>query len=174
MADEQGASRRKRTATDVEVEALASDVRLRIIRLAVHRPLTNKEIARLLDKDPATTLHHVRKLVETGFLEVLPARRGNRGAKEIPYQSTHKSLTLNITDSRSGPVREAVLKAYLGEVAEVGVDALEQSRLVVQLDEAGQAELRARLDAVLDDFAARPPAPGGERIAIYQALYPGR
>jgi DNA-binding transcriptional ArsR family regulator len=176
MVDQQDSPRpqEKRKPTDAEVDALASDVRLRIIRLTAHRPLTNKEIAHRLAKDPATTLHHVRKLVDTGFLVAQAERRGNRGAREIPYQSTHKSLTLDITGDRTGSVREAILKAFLGEVAEVGVDSLVQSRLVVQLDEAGQAELRARLDAVLDDFKARPPDPDGERVAIYQAVYPGR
>lgn len=50
------------------------------------------------------------------------------------------------------------------------MDVVEQSRLVMRLDEAGQAELRAGLD----DFAARPPHPDGDRVAIYQALCPGR
>ena len=42
--------------------------------------LANKEIAQRLDRDPATTLYHVRKLVDTGFLVALPVRRGVRGA----------------------------------------------------------------------------------------------
>src|SRR5439155_18198906 len=58
----------RRPATEAEARALASGIRLRILRLCLDRPLTNKEIAERLDANPATVLHHVRKLVDTGFL----------------------------------------------------------------------------------------------------------
>src|SRR5262245_44839912 len=50
----------RRSATEAEARALASAVRLRIMRLCLDRPLTNKEIAERLGVNPATTLHHVR------------------------------------------------------------------------------------------------------------------
>jgi DNA-binding transcriptional ArsR family regulator len=156
-------------ATAEEVAALSSDVRLRIIRLAYDTPLTNKEIAERLGKDPATTLHHVRKLVATGFLEAQPARSGNRGAREIPYLSTGLSWQL---DWREKPLeaKEAVLQAFLGEVADVGLDALRQVRLVVRAD---PEELNRRLRALFDELAEEPADPEGERVAIYRARYPG-
>jgi DNA-binding transcriptional ArsR family regulator len=159
----------RRIATAGEAAALASDVRLRIIRLTYDTPLTNKEIAERLGKDPATTLHHVRKLVATGFLEAQPARAGNRGAREIPYLSTGLSWQL---DWRERPLeaKEAVLQAFLGEVADVGVDALRQVRLVVRAD---PEELNRRLRSLFDELAAEPAHPDGERVAIYLALYPG-
>ena len=160
-------------ATEAEVAALASAVRLRIIRLTHQRPLTNREIATLLDRDPATTLHHVRKLVDTGFLEALPARRGNRGAREIPYRSTGRSWALDDPANGRRGVAEAMLQAFLAEVAAVDFIDLRQSRLVVQVDEAGREELSRRICEVLDDFAARPLAPGEPRTAVYVSLYPG-
>ena len=81
-------------ATEAEIATLASAVRLRIIRLTHTEALTNAEIAVRLGRDPATTLHHVRRLVTHGFLRAQPARRGARGAKEIPYRSTGLSLSL--------------------------------------------------------------------------------
>ena len=57
----------RRPATDAEARALASGVRLRILRLCWDEPRTNKEIAARLDRNPATVLHHVRTLVDTGF-----------------------------------------------------------------------------------------------------------
>ena len=42
-------------------------------------PLTNREIAERLDRNPATVLHHVRTLVDRGFLAREPTRRGTRG-----------------------------------------------------------------------------------------------
>src|SRR5882757_11405167 len=89
-----------RPASRAEAAALASPVRLRIIRLTYRRALTNKEIARRLGKDPATTLYHVRKLVAAGFLAAQPERTGPRGSKEIPYRSTGLSWRLNTRDDR--------------------------------------------------------------------------
>ncbi|WP_184928438.1 ArsR/SmtB family transcription factor [Saccharothrix ecbatanensis] len=159
----------RRIATADEAAALSSDVRLRIIRLTYDTPLTNKEIAERLGKDPATTLHHVRKLVASGFLEPQEPRAGNRGAREIPYLSTGLSWRL---DWREKPLaaKEAVLQAFLGEVADVGIDSLRQVRLVVRAD---PEELNRRLRSLFDELAAEPAHPDGERVAIYLAMYPG-
>ncbi|HEX3787890.1 MAG TPA: winged helix-turn-helix domain-containing protein [Pseudonocardiaceae bacterium] len=167
----QARAAQRRPATPAEVRVLASAVRLRIIRLTYGRALTNKEIAERLDKDPATTLYHVRKLVGAGFLEALPERSGSRGAREIPYLSTGLSWRLNHAGKEASIV-QAMLEAFLGEVADTGVGNLRSSRLVMQLDEDGVAELQARVDDVLREFAAREPVPGGRRTAIYVALYP--
>lgn len=161
----------RRPASQAEAAALASAVRLRIIRLTHLRALTNKEIAGRLAKDPATTLYHVRKLVETGFLEPQPVRSGARGAKEIPYRSTGLSWRLRLGGPDEG-VQQAMLEAFLGEIAEVGMADLVSSRLVLQLDQAGQDELWRRLDDLLDEFAARPLARDGQRVAVYLASYP--
>jgi DNA-binding transcriptional ArsR family regulator len=161
----------RRPATDAEAAALASAVRLRIIRLTYDRALTNKEIAERLGKDPATTLHHVRKLVATGFLEAQRARSGNRGAREIPYRSTGLSWELaKDRGPQSAETSEAVFQAFLSEVAEVGPAAMDQFRLVVKVD---RSELKRRLRALLDELAAEPAHPDGERVAIYLALYSG-
>src|SRR5438045_1919920 len=82
-------------AGEAEARALASAIRLRILRLCLDRALTNKEIAQRLEANPATTLHHVRKLVDTGFLAPQPERRGTRGAREVPYLATRKSWRMD-------------------------------------------------------------------------------
>ena len=164
--------RSRRPPTEAEAAALASTVRLRIIRMTRVEPLTNRQIADLLDRDPATTLHHVRKLVGTGFLEPLPARRGARGAKEIPYRATDLSWNLDGagTDRAAG---EAMLRAYLDEAGRVGVPELRQTRLVVRLDPADAVAMRDELEAVLDRYAAMPAVPAGEAVAVYLSVYPG-
>lgn len=151
---------------------MASGIRVRIIRLTYAEALTNKEIAQRLGRDPATTLHHVRKLVDAGFLQPQPQRRGNRGAKEIPYLSTGLSWRLDNTDSTG--VREAMLEAYLAEIADIRPGELEQSRLVVQLSPDQREEFRERLQELFDEFAARPRHPDGELTAVYLAMYPSR
>ena len=161
----------RRPATEAEVAALASPVRLRIIRLTHTEALTNAQIATRLSRDPATTLHHVRRLAEHGFLRALPARRGNRGAKEIPYRSTGLSWTLDPGDPRAD-LAEALLEAFLGEVADVGSESLRQTRLVLRLDLTAAAELTQDLQTLLDGYASRPSAPDGDGIAVYLAVYP--
>ncbi len=161
---------KRRTATEAEAAALASGIRLRIIRLTFSDALTNKELAERLGRDPATTLHHVRKLVETGFLAAQPPRRGTRGAREIPYLSTGLSWTLDFYADRG--VEEAAFEAYLAEIAETGFEGVHQSRLVVQVAPEEREELDKRLNALLEEFRARPRRPGAERTAIYLATYP--
>ena len=162
----------RRPPTEAEAAALASTVRLRIIRMTRVEPLTNAQIAELLGRDPATTLHHVRKLVGTGFLEPLPARRGTRGAKEIPYRAT--DLSWNLDGAGKDPVAgEAMLRAYLDEVGRLGVPELCQTRLVVQLDPVDAQAMVDELQALLDRYAALPSVPGGEAVAVYLSVYPG-
>jgi DNA-binding transcriptional ArsR family regulator len=160
----------RRRATEAEANALASGIRLRIIRLTFSEPLTNKELAERLGRDPATTLHHVRKLVEAGFLAAQPQRRGTRGAKEIPYLSTGLSWQLDSHHSRR--VDEAILEAYLAEIAETDFEHVNQTRLVVQVSPDAREEFGRRLDELLEEFRNRPVEPGAERTAIYLATYP--
>ena len=162
-------SRKRRPATNEEAAALSSDLRLRMIRMTFDRPLTNKELAQRLGKDPATTLHHVRKLVAAGFLEAMPPRAGNRGAKEIPYRSTRLSWELDNSENAVA-VGEAMLHAFLGEVADIGLEDVDQSRLVVTVD---PEELKQRLASLMDELAAQPVKPDVPRVAIYLAVYPG-
>lgn len=162
----------RRLATEAEVATLASAVRLRIIRLTLQEPLTNAQIAARLQRDPATTLHHVRRLVGHGFLEALPARPGPRGSTEIPYRGTRLSWSLEGA-GRDPSLAEAMLEAYLDEVTEVGVSALEQSRLAVRLAPADAAALRTELWSVLDRYATRPEPADGAAVAVYLSIYPG-
>jgi Helix-turn-helix domain len=162
----------RRPATEAEVATLASAVRLRIIRLTLQEPLTNAQIAARLHRDPATTLHHVRRLVRHGFLEALPARPGPRGSREIPYRGTRLSWSLE-NAGRDPSLAEAMLGAYLDEVAQVGLGVLQQSRLAVRLTSSEAAALRAELWALLDRYAARPEPPDGEAVAVYLSIYPG-
>lgn len=163
----------RRPASAAEAAALASAVRLRILRMTYYEPLTNKEIADRLRRDPATTLYHVRKLVATGLLDQLPPRRGTRGSKEIPYRSTGLSWSLDHDDGEDeSALAEAMLEAFLGEVADVGVERLIQSRLALRLDGERFEEFQRRLADLLNDFAARPSDPAAPGFAVYVALHP--
>ncbi|GAB2749553.1 ArsR/SmtB family transcription factor [Nocardioides pakistanensis] len=157
----------RRPATDAEARALASGLRLQILRLTLDEPLTNKEIAEKVGRNPASVLHHVRTLVDTGFLRAEPVRRGTRGSREVPYRATGKSWQLDVPG-----VGQAVLAAFLAEAEQVPAEQLETSRLGLRLTGDEVAELRRRLDALLEEFRSRPAAPDAEAWSLFVALHP--
>jgi DNA-binding transcriptional ArsR family regulator len=161
----------RRPPTDEEARALASAVRLRILRLCLDEALTNKEIAARLDRNPATVLHHVRTLLDTGFLVAEPDRRGARGAREVPYRATGKSWLMDGA-GRAAPGRDPALAAFLEEVAAVGEEHLESTRLGLRLSAADREDLTRRLHDLLDSYARRPPPPDGEKWSLYLGMHP--
>jgi DNA-binding transcriptional ArsR family regulator len=167
-------SMKRRPATPDEAKALAHPLRLRILRLTLDESLTNKQLAERLDRDPGTVLHHVRTLVRTGFLVPDEVRQGDKGALEKPYRATGKSWSLSLDESAvtESTASQAMLEAFLAELAEAGPDnATGFSRLALTLDEASLEELQSRMQAVLDEFAARPPDPEGEPYGLFLAMH---
>jgi predicted ArsR family transcriptional regulator len=161
----------RRPATEAEARALASAVRIRILRLCLDRALTNKEIAERLGANPATTLHHVRTLVDTGFLAPQPTRRGARGSREVPYLATGKSWTLDVGESGVRGGREAMLDAFLAEARLVDLDRVDMSRLGLRLTEDNFHELQRRIQAILDEYADRPRDADGRAYSVFVAYY---
>jgi len=157
----------RRQATDEEAKALASSLRLRILRICLGEGHTNKEIAGILGRDPASTLHHIRTLVRTGFLQPQPERRGTRGAREIPYLATKKSWRLS-----TPAMDRSMLDAFLEEVALVPAAELDTTRMGLRLPAAGMAEFSTRLRGLLDDFASRPEDPSAPAWSVFLIVHP--
>jgi DNA-binding MarR family transcriptional regulator len=157
----------RRQATDEEAKALASSLRLRILRICLGEGHTNKEIAGILGRDPASTLHHIRTLVRTGFLQPQPERRGTRGAREIPYLATKKSWRLS-----TPAMDRSMLDAFLEEVALVPAAELDTTRMGLRLPAAGMDEFRTRLRGLLDDFASRPEDPSAPAWSVFLMVHP--
>ncbi|GAB2739624.1 ArsR/SmtB family transcription factor [Sinomonas soli] len=141
--------------------ALSSPLRLRILRMCLHHPRTNKEIADLLGINPASCLHHVRTLVATGFLEALPERRGNRGAKEVPYLATRASWSQKVDD-----VSPVLIETFVQETAALSPEDIEVWRLGLRLNEQHRSELMARLREIVDEYVAMPSDPDGEATSL--------
>lgn len=160
----------RRPATEAEAKAVASAIRLRILRVCLDQPMTNQEIAARLEAHPATVLHHVRRLVATGFLAPQPARRGPRGAREIPYLATRKSWTLDLGDRRGD---RPMIDAFLQEIDLVDpLDEVAVSRLGLRLTPPEYAEVVHRLSELLDELARRPPSPDGRPYSMFLAIHP--
>jgi hypothetical protein len=157
----------RRPATDEEARALASSLRLRILRICLNEGRTNKEIAQILGRDPASILHHTRTLLRTGFLAPLQERRGTRGAREIPYLATKKSWRLS-TPAMDRPM----IDAFLAEVALVPAAQVDTTRLGLRLPAADLADFRARLRGLLDEFAQRRDDPSAPAWSVFLTLHP--
>ncbi len=173
----------RRPATEAEARALASAVRLRIMRLCLDRALTNKEIAERLGANPATTLHHVRTLVATGFLAAQKERRGTRGAREVPYLATGKSWILDVRDQRIEGSGRALLDAFLDEISYLDVDEMERaggdgdpsgfSRLGLRLRQEDLEDFSRRMSELLNEYALKPSdLDNGVPFSVFVAIYP--
>jgi DNA-binding transcriptional ArsR family regulator len=159
----------ERDATPAEMRALANPIRLRILRLALDRALTNKELAERLERDPGTVLHHVRVLVRTGFLEAGKVRPGKRGALERPYRATGKSWRIRMSHGRD--YTASVLDAVRDEIEESDSRAaLSMLRLGVRLNDADLEALRHRIGELGDEFVLRDD-PAGTPIGILGLVY---
>ncbi|WP_431709743.1 helix-turn-helix domain-containing protein [Glutamicibacter uratoxydans] len=154
--------------TDEQVQsrarALSSPLRLRILRLCLHESRTNKEIADILDLNPATSLHHVRTLVSNGFLTAEDPRRGNRGAKEVPYRSTRQSWGTRVPDA--APL---LVDTFLQEINGLDPQEIQVLRVGLKLSEATQKEMMGRLREVIEDYALREPEADGVATSLFLA-----
>jgi len=161
----------RRAADEAESKALASPLRLRILRLALHEPRTNKELADALGRDPASVLHHVRTLVDTGFLVEQPVRRGPRGSRERPYLASGKSFYVD-TGGALVEGRDLLLETFLQEIAELPPDQLDSARLGFRLSDDDRQQVRRKLQALLDEIATMRSDPDGEPWSIFLAVHP--
>jgi DNA-binding transcriptional ArsR family regulator len=162
----------RREATAEEFKAMANPLRLRILRLCLHEPHTNKQIADHFGKDPATTLHHVRMLVRTGFLAAEPVRAGQRGALEKPYLATRKSWNLSLSRAEEEVGMLAVIDALREELAEVGPDGVVAgARLGLKLSDGRADELTERIEGLILEYADKPDDEDGSRYGLYLNLH---
>lgn len=130
-------------------KALSVPLRWRVLRLCVHEERTNRELATILDVNPATMLHHVRTLVGAGYLEALPARRGTRGAREIPYVATRLAWTEHDKPASS----DVLLRAFIDEVQGLDPEILHTMRIGLLLTDAERDELIDRIWAIVQEYA---------------------
>ncbi|MDQ1397483.1 MAG: hypothetical protein QOG64_2742 [Acidimicrobiaceae bacterium] len=159
----------RREATPAEAKALSNPLRLRILRLCLDQALTNKQLADRLDKDPATVLHHVRTLVDTGFLAAEPVRAGATGALEKPYLATGKSWEISVGDDPESVL--APIDALRAEVLEAGDDAVvTMFRVGPRLSARHKKELVAKLHELAEEYAFLSDK-GGEPLGLSVVLH---
>jgi DNA-binding transcriptional ArsR family regulator len=158
-------------ADDAELErrarALASPLRMRILRLCLHEARTNKELADELGVNAGTLLHHIRTLVDTGFLAAQDPRRGARGAKEVPYLATRRSWRSGGNDI--GPV---LVETFLQEIEGLPLESIMVTRLGLKLNAASRDEMLGRFASLFEEYKNRPADPDGDPISLMFAEHP--
>ncbi|MEZ5257269.1 MAG: winged helix-turn-helix domain-containing protein [Ilumatobacteraceae bacterium] len=147
-------TRDRTPATAAQAKALASPIRLRILRLCLHEELTNQELAARLGCDPSTLHYHAQLLLRSGFLERAEPRRTSTGALEKPYRSTGLSWTLDL-GAEHADTSLAMLDAFRAELTEAGPRSVESSsRFVLHLDDSNRSAMVDRIQAILDEYLA--------------------
>ena len=158
-------------ADDAEQErrarALASPLRLRILRLCLHEARTNKELADELGLNPGTLLHHIRTLVDTGFLSAETPRRGARGAREVPYLATRRSW-----NSGGDDISSTLVETFLQEIEGLPPDRLHILRLGLKLNAENRQELLDRFYALFDEYKDRPADADGQPLSLMFVEHP--
>lgn len=168
MADEQPGERSIESDADVQARAraLSSPLRLRVLRLCAFEARTNKELAELLSVNPGTMLHHVRTLVQTGFLAAEPERSGAGGAREVPYRATGRSWTTRVPG-----LSPVLLETFLQQIDGVPPDMIDISWMGLKLNGEHREEFQERLFELMNEFKERGPDGDGETIGVFTSVY---
>ena len=159
--------RRGDPEAEARMRAISSPLRLRVLRLCAFESRTNKELAELLDVNPGTMLHHVRTLVQTGYLAAEPERAGAQGAREIPYRATGLSWR---TSMPSGS--RVLVETFLQQIERLEDDDLDATWLGLKLNDEHKAELVERLFDLVSEFKERGPDADGQTYSLFTAFHP--
>ncbi len=154
-------------AAQARIRALSSATRLRVLRLCAFESRTNKELAELLHINPGTMLHHVRTLVQTGYLAAEPDRAGAQGAREVPYRATGLSWR---TSMPGGSL--VMVETFLQQIAGLEPDDVDTTWLGLKLNAEHKAELEERLHLLVQEFKERGPDADGDTYSLFTALHP--
>jgi DNA-binding transcriptional ArsR family regulator len=159
--------RRGDPEAEARMRAISSPLRLRVLRLCAFESRTNKELAELLDINPGTMLHHVRTLVQTGYLAAEPERAGAQGAREIPYRATGLSWR---TSMPSGS--RVLVETFLQQIENLDDEDLDTTWLGLKLNDEHKAELVDRLFDLVTEFKERGPDADGQTYSLFTAFHP--
>lgn len=152
---------------EARMRALSSPLRLRVLRLCAFESRTNKELAELLGVNPGTMLHHVRTLVQTGYLAAEAERSGAQGAREVPYRAT--GLSWRTSMPGGSPV---LIETFLQQIEGVDPEDLDTTWMGMKLTPEHRTEFQHRLYALINEFKKRGPDADGEPYSFFSTLHP--
>ena len=159
--------RRGDPEAEARMRALSSPLRLRVLRLCAFESRTNKELAELLGVNPGTMLHHVRTLVQTGYLAAEAERSGAQGAREVPYRATGLSWRTSMPGGSY-----VLVETFLQQIEGLADEDLDATWLGLKLNEEHREEFQHRLYELVNEFKERGPDPDGDTYSFFSALHP--
>ncbi len=182
-------TKRLSLTTRDEVEAVASPVRMEIIRhMQSHERCTVGELSSYMRRSADSLYYHVRRLLEVGVLERVGTRPAGR-REEVVLALSAQGLTFAVEDE-AGAGAEAVIRTSLDMLRDaetnlrraIGRDpGVEQAatapvvaRLHSRLDAASHAEVRAHLDAISEIFIRSKSSAAGTPHELTMLLVPVR
>ena len=163
--------------TAAEARALGHPTRLRILFACRQQPRTNKELAAALGTTPGTIHHHLRPLIEQGFLAPQPPRPGPRGSTEQPYLATGRSWELAGNPQAADALRRVAADEVAGTAGEelvtltrvgLSLPAEELEALLARIGALIDAAVRSGVSAEASD--APEPAPTGVPVSLVLAV----
>lgn len=162
--------------TAQQFKAISDPVRTKILGIVQNQPATAKQIADLLQATPGAIGHHLRVLEEAGLVQVV-ARRSVRGIIANYYTRTARLFSYELPPDVMGdaPLWHRFVEQFRGELldATTGGEG-DMNQLAFPHARLSQDKVRhyaARLEALLDDLLAEPPAPDGEVFGLFFAMF---
>ncbi len=164
--------------TDPEqYKAVGDPTRQRIIAIVQHRPATAKQIADRMGIPPGTVGHHLAILERAGLVKVA-ARRLVRGIVARYYVRTARIFNFDLP-SGSIPPGDVALD-FMNEARDELIERARESDLKdfcstgfphARLTDERAQEFADRLMALIDEFAAQPPAPDGRTFGLFGMMF---
>jgi DNA-binding transcriptional ArsR family regulator len=164
--------------TAQQFKAFGDPVRVRILGIIQQQPATAMQVARQLGMPPGTIGHHLQVLEKAGLAQVV-ARRVVRGIVAKYYTRTARIFTFHCDDQSSpysldaGDLLSQARDELVESLAAFGKDASMQSGYPrVRLTPERARMYGERLGALIDEFLAEQPDPGGRVYALLGAFFP--
>ncbi|WP_305787553.1 winged helix-turn-helix domain-containing protein [Symbioplanes lichenis] len=168
-----------------KLRGLAHPLRVRLLGLLREQgPSTASKLAQRLGQSSGATSYHLRQLAAHGFVTDEPGRGTQR---ERWWRAVHRSTHLDAATGRADPVAaEGYLRAIATSsyrqvedaISELPTlppewqDAVSFSTTTRRLTAAQTAELRDRLQALLDEYPAESAAADAEPVVVNWQLFP--
>lgn len=158
--------------------ALADPLRIHLFELVSEQPRSAKELASLVGFPPDRLYHHLGQLVMAGLLDIAEYRKLAGGKVERVYAPA----TLEPPGEEAPPAEVAaflgsMLEATRGDInaASLAQEAgrrreVQLGRTTIRLNEAHRDQLRARLEALVEEAQARPDEDGRWTTVVWTVI----
>jgi hypothetical protein len=163
-------------------KALSHPLRQRLLMAYTNREASPSQVAKELGASLGDVSYHTKQLVAHGCVELVRAVRGRGGVKHfyraaVKYQLSDEQFGM-LSPSLRRTAAEPVLSQILEDVARAGAagaladDDVHISRLRLDLDDAGWAELSRLLEQVVERAQElNRSSAGGERPSSLTMLH---